>query len=379
MDSLSNESCLNVSPRSCLNLTRGEYDVMLYSMAGLFVASFLFCLVAIVMVFVIGGTRLLKWLPSPQEQTLQLVLFILLGAFLYNISELLKILPSSMDTCGNIVAINKQFCQVSGFLLEYFALVTYFLSFFTTFYLLRFVSARCLAKQYPLPWIILLASLLLPLVVAWIPFIGNHYRMSGAFCWIDANGPSCEIDVGGLSEEIALYYIIVFSLSISMFVMAVIILCCLCCNCFHQRNVNTEQTNSRKMAILEFVPLLIYPIVFTLFFCIDIVQRIQFAVSRETIFQLWLAHGVAGNSTCMLVPMAFIFHPLNLRRVYQRCCKGEKERRATAASETLYIFSGSMSGEERMVISDQVRGIWGYSTFHSNKKQPKKESLNSRQ
>ena len=374
--------CHNESVVSCLNLTGVEFDTMFYSMIGLFVVSFILSIVAVTMLLIIGGITVMFPRPPPNSRStnvhavLQLTLYILVSVFFYNGAELLKIMPTKLNECGQVVSDDQKLCQASGFLLEYFSLLTYVLAFLTTMYIAaRFVfHCKCselhiLQARIPITLVILIIGLITPLTIAWIPFVHDNYRLAGAWCWIDVDDKHCHLDVIGLSEEIALYYVLVFGLSFVMFVTAFVILAKIC----GLLPITKEQQQGKTKGQLEFVPLLIYPIIFTLFFCVDVVQRIHFATSNQGYFVLWMIHAVGGNTTCLLVPLAFIVHPLNLSRIWQKLKKQEprvpqlrtnvsevdpliQSNSSSSEHPTLFIVPvpASVSGEDPFVIQEQT-------------------------
>ena len=371
--------CHNESIVSCLNLTQVEFDTMFYSMIGLFVVSFTLSLVAVTMLLIIAR-------PPPNSRStsvqrispiLQLTLYILVSVFFYNGAQLFKIMPTELNDCGQVVSDDHKLCQASGFLVEYFALLTYVLAFLTTMYIAaKFVchykcsELHVLQVRIPITLVILVIGLISPLTIAWIPFVHDNYRLAGAWCWIDVDDKHCRLDWIGLSEEIVLYYLLVFALSFAMFVTAFVILATIC----RQFTITKEQQQGKTKGLLELVPLLIYPIIFTFFFCVDVVQRIHFATFNHSYFVLWMIHAVGGNTTCLLVPLAFIVHPLNLSRIWQKL-KKQKPRvpqLRTNVSEvdpliqsnsgsnsehpTLYIVPvpASVSSEDPFVIQEQI-------------------------
>jgi hypothetical protein len=370
--------------QSCLNLTTGEYNAMFYSMVAFFAVSAIFSFIAIIMAVVIGGFQLLKLVPEPKIQTLQLALFVLISVLLTNLGELLRTLPSNVDECGHVYVIDHQFCKASGFLLEYFSLITYFLCFFVTFYLLKYVTTCCTAiDKYPFPWIILMISILISLGISWIPFVGGHYELAGAWCWINTKERTCEMDPFGFVEEILLYYFIVFILTISMFIMAVIILISLCTNCFYQQDLTERQKANRRTAIIELIPLLIYPIMFTIIFGIELTHRIIYFATPldQPIFPLWIIHAVVDSADCTLVPLAFIIYflwgclkTLKRKKVVKTLMTlttviEDESLPSSSRHETMFLISGSMSGDETSVLTDAASSIMTYSELRKKRNQ----------
>ena len=370
----------NTTGVSCLNLTSTQFDTIFYSMIGLFTVSLILSFIAVAMLLVIGGLKVLSPRPPPNvSPILQLTLYILVSVFFYNGAELLKVMPSR-DECHQVVAVNKAFCQASGFILEYFSLLTYILSFLTTLYIAAKYVLHCncsMAVRVPTPLIILLIGVVSPLVVAWIPFVHDKYRLAGAWCWIDVDDDHCHLDILGLSEEIALYYLLVFTFSFIMFVTAFLILAnlCGCCSCVSNelKEINAQQKQEKKKAQLEFIPILIYPIIFTVFFCIDVTQRIHYATSNRGFFSLWVVHAVGGNTACLLVPAAFIAHPLNWSRCYKKLrgkpaagdvraglppastnfSEGDPLLPSGSEHPTAYLVPPSTAGDDPLIIQEQ--------------------------
>ena len=351
----------------CLNLTEAQYHAMFFSMVGLFSLSVVLSCVAVFMLVTISGLKVFLPYRTAVSPILQLTLYILISVFFYNGTELLKAIPSFLEISERETAVGTKLCQASGFLVEYFALVTYLLAFLTTLYIMgKYIfGCKCTCKCITVPVMILIFGVSAPLTIAWIPFLTRNYRLAGAWCWIAVNDENCKLDKVGLSEEIVLYYLLVFTFSFIMFITAVVVLCSLCGCCLKRpKSVSRQQKAELRKGQLEFIPLLIYPIVFTAFFCIDVTQRILFAVSTKQMFGLWLVHAIGGNTACLLVPIAFIIHPLNLSRFYQKLKRNMTVKPTTASEadpliqssrdhKTIHIVPPSTSGDDPLIIQEE--------------------------
>jgi hypothetical protein len=142
-------------------------------------------------------------------------------------------------------------------------------------------------------------------------------------------------------------------------------LCSLCTNRLYQQDLIEPQNSDRRTAIIDTIPLLIFPIIFAIFFCIDVAQRVlAILLTNQPFFQLWLVHTLTGNAACTLVPLAFIIHPANAKTLWKRV-KGKKamedELLSRSRRDTMFFMSGSMMEDEKCVLTDTSNTAINYS------------------
>lgn len=155
----------------------------------------------------------------------------------------------------------------------------------------------------------------IPLLVNWIPFVKNMYGLSGLWCWIKLTNGSCKEYTLGLVYMLVLFYgpiLLVIIFSFSSFIAIVIALC-------RKQKMGSQVY---KRALKEAVPLVAYPFIYNIIYCVFIVSRVYYLVETSNgskpLYPLWLAHALAGRAGALLPPLAFLLHPNTLKRLFRR-------------------------------------------------------------
>ncbi|KAJ8038413.1 Cyclic AMP receptor-like protein A [Holothuria leucospilota] len=126
------------------------------------------------------------------------------------------------------------------------------------------------------------------ILMACLPFIGNHYGPAGAWCWVQE---------GDDVWRFAVWYIPLFLLIGVMFIVYIIIVYRVNRQAgLWQGSYSPDQERQRAM-LKEFVkPLKIYPLIYMILFIFPLINRLQNAISKssEPIFAITLLHAVSS-------------------------------------------------------------------------------------
>ena len=247
--------------------------------------------------------------------------------FIYRLASY-QVLSSMFFSISLILQLSQKFweidhtiCEVFGFLLQYFMWVKLLFTVCLVFHF--FVLAVYLKNLYKFELLYVLVSILLPMLVVWIPFVGRKYGEAGAWCWIKDWKDNCAQvnDVIGVVEQFVLWYTPLFmSLTISI-VIAVFILIILTRRGYASAaGINQSETGplmystiqaetkNIQAALKQLLPLLAYPIIFYVLAIIPFINRIYDVVHSDVNYPLALAHVISISSWGFFSSCALLVH-----------------------------------------------------------------------
>ena len=284
------------------SLSRQEQSAVLLVFGCCGIISSITCLIAITVFFLCRMYR---------KFVHRMVLYILLASLFISLVISAQLLGVPHDFSSGK---HHKMCAALGFFMEYspwvLLLSTTAFTVILTCRALLFVDQNKLARtELPcalLPWTF-------PLLVAWIPFLHDHFGDSGAWCWIRIFDEDCNISTIGIIEQFALLYAdLILLLAINLVLMGSIIVL-LCVSSCRKRELSKTHRKTLKTTI----PLLAFPIVYGVFTCITFTNRIYRAVSEDdsTVLGLWLVHAIAAPSRGLLAGLAFLVYVLIRRQM----------------------------------------------------------------
>ena len=260
-------------------------------------------------------------------------------------------------------------CLPAGFLLMYFFWINLL---FTVIIMFHFFSLTvCLKNLKHLEVYYVVFSLLIPLVFLWIPFVNNSYGFNAnGECWIIIVNTDCTTNKVGIIEQYTLWYgpcYLILAISVLAAVIVVIVL--LCRGYRNGKEYDREpllahHTSQHKKAVMELIPLLIYPAFFFFFNILDMVHRIvnilPLGVSPKSDNDIELTHSVVSSSWGMLSSIVLLLliaatkcckkksqHQLSERGHVQYNKENEGEVLFTAASDTLFVHQRESEVDNR--------------------------------
>lgn len=211
-----------------------------------------------------------------------------------------------------------------------------------------FCFAVCYKNLKKLEGAYIACSLILPLVIAAVPYATRSYGRAGAWCWIQDWNNNCPTDISipGNIETFALWYGPAFVLllvdSIAMTLMGVVLACR-----GRGRKRNPLLDLSYKAIIRErhwgalrqMLPLLAYPIIFFTFILAMLAYRVYNAVPHSAAgYELLEATAMLSPGVGLTASMVLILHIL-IARCSKRCARAPLQvtiRQDTAESRTTY-------------------------------------------
>ena len=203
-------------------------------------------------------------------------------------------------------------CKFSAFILQFGMWVKVMFTIQLTFHLFCYVvffkNFKHLEKLY------IALSVAFPLLMAGIPFIGDYYRIAGAWCYISSWEGDCATTKlkTGIIEQFVLYYgPVTFLLAlnaVSIFIMIVVLLY----RAHKYRSSDREPLlagrDQRKEVLKQLLPLIVYPIIFFTFLLFPLANRIFMAASKTTNYDLIMVHAVTISSVGFFAGLALIAH-----------------------------------------------------------------------
>ena len=228
-------------------------------------ASVLLCTVAIVLVLVLRLYRSLVY---------RLAAYQVLAALLYGIVCALQIL--SKEETGPI---NTPLCQATAFFMFYLQWVKLMFTIWITVQLFFFsILYKNLRKLEPL---YVLSSVLIPIMISVIPLTTGSYGRAGPWCWIQNWKGNCPLNVStaGVIEQLTLWYgpafVVFVGDSLAVVVMAIVLVRRAC------RYSQEMKWLQHKKALTQMLPLLAYPVTYTILLLVPIATRVYEAHSHD--------------------------------------------------------------------------------------------------
>ena len=179
-----------------------------------------------------------------------------------------------------------------------------------TFHLFIFAVFHKNMKKLEVLYVV--SSLLVPAVLACVPFATHSYGLQGSVCWIQSWKDNCptNISVVGVVEQFALTYgpsmVVLLIVSVAMVVMVVAILC-------RSRKYHNGQ-NSK--ALQQLLPLAVYPLLFFVFTIPPYANRLygtRTNISHSTAYALSIMGAVSVASWSFFTGISLIVHILEAK------------------------------------------------------------------
>lgn len=244
----------------------------------------------------------------------RLVLYLLILSLLYSFAGVFQWVAIFYDSKD---ANALRGCKAVGFLTQYSSCVVLIFLFALSF--LLFGSIVLQKDWTSSKWEILtvLTSLFVPALLSWIPFIHDHYGLSGAWCWISAHNATCSLSTVGLVEQIVLWYVPQTLLMLTASSLIVTIVLKLNeVRCLKGRDINVPREVHQK-ALKELLPLLAYPIIFFVINTVSLICRVTVTADVEQPWLLYL-RAITDPSWGVLACVAFLLHLRLLRKTSRR-------------------------------------------------------------
>ncbi len=334
---------------SCYAFSAKQLQVIKAIKISLSSTAVLICLFAIVVIIALRQYRTFVH---------RLLVYLMVIAFLIGITAGLKVTPVHHN--GRVVEVRhglKPMCSAIGFAAQVFESQFLILCTWILVYLVSLVvfQYRANSKRHEIAGLVI--SLGLPLTFDWVPFIDNMYGLAGPWCWIRVSNQDCQVTTGVI-YQFTLFYgpqgLLILASFVSFLVIAAI---SGKRSLGHSRERLHSQHSSYQQALKESLPLLVYPIFYSIISGVLFVSRYNYATStahgKPPNYPLWLAHTIADPLRILFIPLAYLLHPGTIRKLLT---PGKTNLQGNNDSETNYPVSQEpfFSEVEPLVIRGSV-------------------------
>ena len=353
----------NFTNKTCFRLNEHHYETVFWIKTLVLILAAVACSLAIGMIV---------FFKAYKKFVHRLALYLAIAALFNCFAFILNSLPVE-NRCGIMLVKNEGFCIATGFLDQYTTWVILLLVCWITLqlFMLGVLKRKYDSLIYEVAGVVI--TLVASLVSSIIPFIdfgnGTMYGLAGAWCWIRTTGENCNEFTEGVVEQFVLWYgTVMFFVTLNFLaVLAVIVV-------LHREKQQAEGSLRRKYkdAQREAMPLLFYPIIFSVIYSLAFVNRVYYAGTKKTVAALWAIHAIAESSLPLFIPLAFLLHPYTLKRLnrFQLRKALNEWRHQSEYTQTHFIVSREgfneeeEEEEERLVIKGSTeKGMSEYKTF----------------
>ena len=315
----------NTLPESHLRLSQDERKQLAIILSSGGFAGMLSCSMAL---------ALLVFFKMYKHFSERLSLYLLLSGLFVTLVLCSMIVGAPLDFVHH-----HSLCQAIGFFLQYSIWTLLLFTTFITFNLASLVFFHKMSDKLELFYI--LFTLIFPLLFSWIPFLTDSYGLSGGWCWIKSNSSYSPFEEGAI-EQFTLWFGPLFVIQIGNSVVMVAISVVLCRKSFrkadHLKVAISEQTvknetntfekvsneapnHHYKEALKRNLPLLLYPIIYTIFHWFPIVNRMRTAISPSSSFDIWVIHSLNSAAFIFLLGIIFIIYVIVKKKLTKQNIK----------------------------------------------------------
>ena len=295
------------------SLSREEKNDLVLAMGSVGLFSATTCVFATIVTMVLRLHRLFAY---------RLALYQVLASMLYSVSMGMVLFQYNYDS-------EKTFffatCQVTACVIQYCMWMKLLFTNWLTFHLFSYAVFFKNLKR--LEWLYILSSLLVPLLVASIPFTTGSYGIvgPGAWCYIRNWKGDCadEKYTVGIVEQFALFYgpimlcLVVNSVCVSIMAFVMIRRAYLKASHEYQSLIAAER-DRKKQALKQLLPLLAYPFIYFMLLSLPMVHRISDAISPYSTYSLVMVHVVTGSLMGFFAGLTLVVHIAIMKFHYKK-------------------------------------------------------------
>ena len=221
------------------------------------------CLLATILVCILKLYKIMVY---------RLALYQVLAALVYGANYTLQVI--FIDSPQPFSDVYNRLCEAFGAAAMYLEWVKLLFTVWVTVHLFCFVVFYKNLKK--LEAVYVSTSLLIPAVIAAVPFATHTYGLSGSWCWIEEWKNNCTNDTVrvGVIEEFTLWYgpsmLSLIAASLAMLLMLIVLL-------YRVRVHKAVEYSANWRAFKQILPLAAYPIIFFLFLLPPFIYRVLVA------------------------------------------------------------------------------------------------------
>ena len=347
---------------SCFNFTKSQIEIAIITRPTIATAGALACLIAVTVI--VASKAYYKF-------NHRLVLYLMIATIGKAFCLSLALIPISHDNDSVTVREGwEEFCIATGFLAEASAWVEHFVIGWIAFYFIVLVTCKHYTLHRAHELLGIVVCILLPVIFSSIPFIHNMYGLAGLWCWIKLTGDDCNSKYNfGVGYQFGLFYgpfvILIF---FSLFSILVVLISL--CKSAIRSKLGLFQSMAHQQALKEAMPLLIYPIIYTVIFGLQTANRVYYTIAvsegKPPYFPLWMTQIIVDPGRTLYPPLAFLLHPNTLKNLICR-------RQGSDTTDTYFVVSKEwpFSEEDSLVIRGNANTNYSSSQdFYKNVFEP---------
>ena len=272
----------------------------------------------------------------------RLMLYLLVIDNFCAVTNILEGVPLEVEKNSSCVRLkegwnSKEACRTIGFLNQVAEWMQNFVILWIITYLLMLVikllrphiwgNSETRPQRFAVAeYMLLVLCIVVPFGFKWIPFIKEMYGVSGLWCWIKVTKTEQdkETNAHGVALIFTLFYGPLLLIVVYVFIAVLIIIAVLLHRVRRRRGIMWQQQILYKKGIKEAMPLLIYPLIFSIICTFLLANRIYYAVHEEknTNIFLWYAQAISDPCRKLIPPLAFMLHPSTWKNLL---CKKQQE------------------------------------------------------
>ncbi len=298
---------------SCYTFSAKQVQVITTITISMYSTAVLMCLIVIAVIIALRQYRTFVH---------RLLVYLLVAASFNGVSSGLEMAPTHHNSREIEVRHGlKPMCSAIGFAVQvtesqFLMVCTWILVYLV---LLVVFQYRANSKRHEIAGLVI--SLVLPLTFDWLPFIHNIYGLAGPWCWIRISNKDChDYITTGVIYEFTLFCGPLLLLILASFVSFLVIAAISSKRSLnHSGEGRRSQHSPYQQALKESLPLLVYPILYSIISGVLLANRINYVITtahgKPPNYPLWLAHTIADPLRILFIPLAYLLHPGTIRKL----------------------------------------------------------------
>ena len=260
-------------------------------------------------------------------------------------------------------------CLAAAFLSTYTLLVKLFFTLIMSVHL--FCFAVCYKNMKNLETCYILTALVVPTVMAAVPFATSTYGQQGQgqpWCWIQLAEPNCLSRPirAGIIEMFGLWFGPAVASLVAISLLVVLLLCVLA----YRIRRRSRDVMKNKVLIQQILPLVVYPIAYCVFLAMPVFHSIYDAIPGEHKGDnvLDFVDEVADGVAILTAGMALLLHIVIIRfrlRNAKRFASGRTAPEDKFSRDAIHSRSRLLDPRSNILINDAVRSST-YASFPSD-------------
>ena len=339
IDSLKSKfnSSNSTNDTDCLKILAEELDTCKVATISVCSTASVACILAVI--FILASKVYKKFV-------YRLTLYMIIVALVHPVVLILDVLPVYRN--GTVVAVREgfeSFCSLVGFLYVVTEWMELLVICWIVLYLVMVLVFRHSANAVKVKHEAcgLAVVLLLPLVVAWLPFVKNMYGLSDVTCWIKlSENSACDYDYIGLTFLFVFYYGPNFCVGMATLVTLCTILIVMCRRAMRQEQ-GVGQQSVYQQGVKEVLLLLLYLFLYLLLGAALVAIRICGAIPsiRKTNFKVqWLIYSIIIYILRLFIPVICLLY---LSIV---CCRKKRNSQYPLNTTTSFTVPNEFTDQE---------------------------------